>query len=149
MHTGPELGAALKGAMAKKGVTQKDVAKAFGITQPSVSEWIKFGRIGKQHIPALVAYFKDVAGPEHWGLPSAWDTPAPPASGTNEDFAVSIAHLMQMIAATPPHLRLLAVANAETAVMDVRTGTAEVVHSLQEKRASSRPIRGHQEGEGT
>jgi predicted XRE-type DNA-binding protein len=72
MHTGAELGRALKAAMGKKGVTQKAVATAFGISQPSVSEWIKFGRIGKQHITKLVEFFGDVVGPEHWGLPHTW-----------------------------------------------------------------------------
>lgn len=69
-----------------------------------------------------------------------------PAPAPTDDLAAGVAHLLQMIAATPPHLRLLAVANAESAVMDVRTGTAEVVHSLQAQRSSSRPIRAHHGG---
>jgi hypothetical protein len=72
-----------------------------------------------------------------------------PPAVAGDELAARIAHLLQMIATAPPHLRLLAVANAETAVMDVRTGTAEVVHALQARRPSSRPIRAHQEGEGT
>jgi hypothetical protein len=76
--------------------------------------------------------------------PDERPTPKPGA----DDLAGRIAHLLQMIATAPPHLRLLAVANAETAVMDVRTGTAEVVHALQVQRPSSRPIRARQEGEG-
>lgn len=77
MHTGVQLGQALKTAMGLKKATQADVAKEFGITQPSVSEWLKFGRIGKQHITKLVAYFSDVVGPEHWGLPATWTAGVP------------------------------------------------------------------------
>lgn len=72
MLTGPELGAALKEAMRLKGVRQAAVAAHFKIAQPSVSEWIRYGRIGKQHIPTLVSFFADVVGPEHWGLPVQW-----------------------------------------------------------------------------
>ena len=72
MLTGAQLGAALKAAMKAKDVRQAEVAQAFGITQPSVSEWIRFGRINKRHLPKLVAYFSTHVGPEHWGLPAAW-----------------------------------------------------------------------------
>lgn len=68
MHSGTELGAALKEAMTRKGVTQKQVADHFKIYQPSVSNWIKTGRIHKDHIAELLEYFSDVVGPEHWGL---------------------------------------------------------------------------------
>lgn len=72
MLTGKELGDALARAMATKQVNQPAVAKEFGVQQPSVSEWIRFGRIAKKHIPHLVEYFSDVVGPEHWGLPPTW-----------------------------------------------------------------------------
>ena len=72
MYTGPQLGNALKAAMKMKGATQAEVAAAFGIRQPSVSEWLKFGRVGKKHITKLVEWFSDVVGPEHWGLPATW-----------------------------------------------------------------------------
>jgi transcriptional regulator with XRE-family HTH domain len=82
MLTGKDLGAAIREAMTKKGVVQSDVAEAFGIKQPSVSEWLKFGRVSKKHINHLVHYFSDVVGPEHWGLPASWGTggeaPEPP-----------------------------------------------------------------------
>lgn len=68
MLSGPELGAALRVAMQRKGVRQKDVAAEFGITQPSVHEWLKFGRIDKKHISHLIEYFADVADASHWGL---------------------------------------------------------------------------------
>lgn len=72
MFTGKDLGAAIKSAMKKKGVTQTAVANEFGIKQPSVSEWTRFGRVDKQHIVHLVEFFGDVVGPAHWGLPDTW-----------------------------------------------------------------------------
>lgn len=72
MFSGAELAAALKSAMAAKRVTQDEVAREFGIRQPSVAEWCKFGRIAKKHIPHLVEYFSDQVGPTHWGLPESW-----------------------------------------------------------------------------
>lgn len=68
MLTGPDLGAALKRAMELKLVSQSAVAREFGIKQPSVSEWIRYGRIGKRHIPHLVAYFAGVVRPEPQAL---------------------------------------------------------------------------------
>ena len=58
-------------------VKQSAVAEEFGIKQPSVSEWIKYGRIGKRHLTHLVAYFAGVVGPEHWGLPASWNSDPP------------------------------------------------------------------------
>ena len=75
MHSGETLGKALaeamrlKGERASKKLTQQAVATAFDVAQSSVAEWIKYGRIDKKHIPQLLDYFKDVAGPAHWGLP--------------------------------------------------------------------------------
>ena len=86
MLTGPALGAALKAAMDLKKVKQGAVAKEFGVSQPSVSEWIRFGRIDKRHIPHLVSYFSDVAGFEHWGLPASW---SPDAALRNSDGTVT------------------------------------------------------------
>lgn len=54
--------------MTRKGVTQQQVADAFGIHQPSVSYWVKTGRVGKAKLNPLFQFFADVAGPEHWGL---------------------------------------------------------------------------------
>lgn len=68
MLTGTELGAALDRAIKLKGVTKKAVADHFGVKPPSVQDWIKFGRIGKQHLNELVAYFSDVVPPQHWGM---------------------------------------------------------------------------------
>lgn len=73
MLTGVELGRAFAEAMREKCVKQADIVREFGVKQPSVSEWIKYGRIGKQHIPKLLTYFADVVGPDHWGLPFSRD----------------------------------------------------------------------------
>ena len=60
----PHLGKKLLEAMARKNVKQVDVADHFKVKPPTVSgDWIKFGRIGKKHIPELVNYF---------GLPYEW-----------------------------------------------------------------------------
>jgi transcriptional regulator with XRE-family HTH domain len=68
MLKGKELGDAIRAALKLKGVTQNDVAEEFGIKQPSVSEWLRFGRVDKGHVNHLVTYFSDVVGPAHWGL---------------------------------------------------------------------------------
>lgn len=68
MLTGEKLGAAIREAIKKKGVTQQQVAQHFGVRQSSVSEWCKYGRISKANLPALFDYFKDVVQVSHWGL---------------------------------------------------------------------------------
>lgn len=72
MHTGKELGDAIRAAMELKGVKQAEVGTAFRVAQSSVSEWLKFGRVHKKHLTKLFDYFADVVGPEHWGLPATW-----------------------------------------------------------------------------
>lgn len=74
MLSGLELAAAFTEAMRLKkvkGITQQQVATAFGVRQASVSEWGKTGRIAKKHLNLLVEYFADVVGAEHWGLHEA------------------------------------------------------------------------------
>jgi len=68
MLTGEQLGRAIRAAIKKKGVTQKAVASEFGVTPPSVQDWLNRGVIGKDKLPKLWSYFADVVGPEHWGL---------------------------------------------------------------------------------
>ncbi len=70
MLKGKELGAAIGEAIARKGVSKAEVARHFGIQAPSVDGWVKTGRISKDKLPELWAYFSDVADPEHWGLAS-------------------------------------------------------------------------------
>jgi hypothetical protein len=71
MHTGKELGEAIRVAIEKKidlGVSKKQIAVAFGIKEPSIADWIKKGSIGKERLPKLWRYFSDVVDMEHWGL---------------------------------------------------------------------------------
>lgn len=68
MLTGRELGEAIRSAIEKKGVTQREVASVFEVKPPSIQDWIKRGTVSKDKLPALWHYFEDVVGPEHWGL---------------------------------------------------------------------------------
>lgn len=68
MYSGKQLGEAIQIAIEKKGVKKSEVARVFGIKQPSLSDWIKSGRIGKQHIQKLLEYFSDVVEPSHFGI---------------------------------------------------------------------------------
>lgn len=68
MLTGPELGAAIEAARIAKGVSKKQLADDFQVKPPSVQGWVKNGRIDKSKLMAVIAYFEDVVGPEHWGL---------------------------------------------------------------------------------
>ncbi|EGY53117.1 LexA family protein [Neisseria shayeganii] len=68
MLTGKELGDAIAKAIELKKVKKADVATEFGVKAPSVSGWIKTGRISKEHLDKLVTYFSDVVGPEHFGI---------------------------------------------------------------------------------
>lgn len=68
MLTGTALGAAIREAIEKKGVTQREVARVFDVKPPSIQDWMKKGTVSKDKLPALWKYFEDVAGPEHWGL---------------------------------------------------------------------------------
>lgn len=97
MLQGSALGDALRSAMERKGVTQQQVATHFGIKQSSVSEWLKFGRIAKRHLPRLVAFFSPQVGPEHWGLPPAW------GEGPLSEAAMDIAAAFD--ARVPDHMR--------------------------------------------
>ena len=68
MLKGKELGRAIGDAIKRKGVSQAEVARHFGIKPPSISDWIKRGTIGKDKIEELVRYFSDIVGPEYWGI---------------------------------------------------------------------------------
>ncbi|MCA3000285.1 MAG: helix-turn-helix transcriptional regulator [Rhodocyclaceae bacterium] len=68
MLTGKDLGDALQEAMRRKGVSQAVVARYFGVKAPSVSDWIKFGRIDKRHLERLFDFFSDVCDMAFWGL---------------------------------------------------------------------------------
>ena len=68
MLTGKELGEAIERARKLKGVTKVEMARHFDVKPPSVSGWIATGRIDKQRLTDLFAYFADVVTPSHWGL---------------------------------------------------------------------------------
>lgn len=75
MLKGKELGAAIAAAIKLKrerfGTRKVDVARHFDVKPPTVQDWEKTGRIGKDKLPELVNYFSDVVSPEHWGLSDA------------------------------------------------------------------------------
>lgn len=81
MLTGKPLGDAVAEAIRLKGVSKAAVARHFGIKGPSIYDWINHGRIGKQHLMELVAYFSDVVGPEHWGMPAQAESEWVPTLG--------------------------------------------------------------------
>lgn len=68
MLQGKELGIAIKKAIDLKGWKQADVARRFHVEPPSVSGWVRTGRIDKSKLWQLIKLTADVAGPEHWGL---------------------------------------------------------------------------------
>lgn len=68
MFTGEKLGRAIEKAICEKGVSKAEVARYFGIKPPSVTGWIKTGRVSKEHIGKLVEFFADVVSPEHFGI---------------------------------------------------------------------------------
>lgn len=76
-----ELGAAIASAMKIKGISHTDLAQHFDVKVPSVYGWTKEGRIAKGKLPELFAYFSDVVGPEHWGIPSG----SPLFAGTSQE----------------------------------------------------------------
>jgi len=88
MLTGEKLGSAIREAIRRKGVTQVAVAEHFGVRPPSVQDWIRRGTIGKDKLPELWAYFADVVGPEHWGMPGTSSSPAPHAED-EEDLVIA------------------------------------------------------------
>lgn len=101
MLTGPELGEAIKSAIAKKNISQKKLAEDFGVKPPSVHGWIKTGRIDKPKFFELLRYFSDVVDATHWGLPADYsaaphpgETQAAQGTPTTEEDAKSSAASM-------------------------------------------------------
>jgi predicted XRE-type DNA-binding protein len=120
MYEKAQLGAALREAMTLKGVRQGDLATEFGIAQSSVSEWLKYGRIAKRHLPHLVAYFSPVVGPDHWGLPADWvGMPGIDPELLRDE---GVLELLADLAALRPEKRADAVLAAGAAVARVRYG---------------------------
>jgi hypothetical protein len=76
MLEGKELAAAIRAAMELKSaqpgagkVGPTALGRALGIAQPSATELLKTGRLSKGKLPALLDYFADVVGPDHFGMP--------------------------------------------------------------------------------
>jgi len=65
--TNSKIGITLKKAMKLKGVTQTWLASYMGVRQGAVSQWISNGRVSKDNLNKLIAYFSDVVTPEDWG----------------------------------------------------------------------------------
>lgn len=70
MLTGKELGAAIEAARVLKKVTKKAMAEHFDVSPPAIQDWVNRGTIDKSRLPGLWEYFKEVVGPQHWGLKS-------------------------------------------------------------------------------
>jgi hypothetical protein len=82
-HLGRRLGAAID--MTNGRIKQVDVAKACGVTAASVSgDWLKYGRISKEHYPKLVNLFRL---PYEW-----WFGPA----GADEKITKTITYMVNM-----------------------------------------------------
>lgn len=62
--TPEHIGDRLRREMEKRPMTPTEVAAVFGVKNPSVYDWMKFGRIAKKHIPKLVEVFGHTA--EWW-----------------------------------------------------------------------------------
>ena len=73
---GTDLAAAIRSALELKStqpgigrVGPSALARALEMTQPSASELLKTGRLAKEKLPLRLAFFEDVVGPDHFGLP--------------------------------------------------------------------------------
>jgi phage repressor protein C with HTH and peptisase S24 domain len=58
------IGDRLRQEMERLGLSPTEVSNIFGVKNPSVYDWMKFGRIAKKHIPKLVEVFGHTA--EWW-----------------------------------------------------------------------------------
>lgn len=61
------LAAAIRGALRLKQKTQRQFAADMGVAAPTVSIWMSRGVIGRTKLSAVMVYFADVVGPDHWG----------------------------------------------------------------------------------
>lgn len=74
MLKGKELGQAIEQAIqlkidAGRAKSRASVARDLGVEPNVAYGWIRTGSISKERLPQLWAYFSDVVGPEHWGIP--------------------------------------------------------------------------------
>lgn len=66
MLTGQELGKAIADALEQNGKSRADAARYFGVAAPSVSGWIKTGRISKDKLDRL-RFWLTKTPDSHWG----------------------------------------------------------------------------------
>ena len=67
MLYGKELVDAISAALSQNGKTQADAARKLGVKPPSVTGWIKTGRIGKSKLIDLIRWL-DQTPLEHWDI---------------------------------------------------------------------------------
>lgn len=118
MLQGTELAAAIVSAMDKKrlragfeslGPTM--LGRALGMAQSSASELLNTGRLAKEKLPALLAFFEDVVGPDHFGLP---------ISQMEMDF-------LKSFRALPVEAQLALLDRVKSSAAAVRAATAQLV----------------------
>ena len=97
MLTGKALGEAIEAARIKKKVTKKALAEEFGVTSPSIQDWVNRGTIDKAKLPKLWAYFADVVGPEHWGMTSSEQPDAPDLAAALNDWRLQASARSQAV----------------------------------------------------
>lgn len=68
MLTGAALGAAIGEALEKAAISKAEIARRFNVKPPSVSGWIKTGRISKSNFEKLRRMLADVVSDHHWGF---------------------------------------------------------------------------------
>lgn len=66
MLTGKELGAAIEEALKQNNKTKADAARHFGVAPPSITGWIKTGRISKDNFDKLRVWLVNTPS-SHWG----------------------------------------------------------------------------------
>ena len=78
MLQGKDLAAAIRSALELKNAAlppgtrplgSTALGKALGMAQSSASELLGTGRLAKEKLPGLLAFFEGVVGPDHFGLP--------------------------------------------------------------------------------
>jgi hypothetical protein len=113
MLTGQELGDAIAKALEQNGRTQADAARFFNVKPPSVSGWVKTGRISKDNFDRLRAWLRFTPD-SHWGAASSplevRDTVAPYLAFTEN---VSVGAAVPLIQALTEALARLDAAQRE------------------------------------
>jgi hypothetical protein len=67
MLTNEKLGKAIEEALVQNGKKKADAARYFDVKPPSISGWVKTGRISKSNFEKLCAWL-DKTPRSHWGL---------------------------------------------------------------------------------